>query len=110
MLIEPEGWLAEYEESLAEAHELPLSDRERKCLLQILRWMADESAEHQGEAIRCFVISAIRSCRTFCNVLSRADAWIESAELSADPDFCETMEKAKAAELQLSGVLGEDEA
>lgn len=44
------------------------------------------------------VICAIRACGDFYKGMSRADAWIESAELEADPDF---LESVKRAELQL---------
>ena len=86
MDIVPEKWVEEYETALAEAWEPALADDERATILRILGWFADLSDEHRAEAIRCLVISAVRACRLFENVLSRADAWIESAQLSSEGD------------------------
>lgn len=111
MRIDPDKWLAEYEASLAEAHEPPLQDHEREGIGRVLGWFAKMDEGYQAEAIRCFVICAIRGCADVARALSRADAWIESAELSADPDFDpETMRQAsgKTYEELFEGIEGEE--
>lgn len=96
MRIEPDKWLAEYEATLEDAHEPALRDYEREGLLRTLGWFAKMSDEHQAEAVRCMVICAIRACGDFYRGLSRADSWIESAELGNNPELCASMGQAMA--------------
>ncbi len=96
MRIEPDKWLEEYEASLAEGHEPTMGEAERESVLRILGFLADMEPEHQAEAMRCAMVTAIRGCRSFYRSLWHFDSWIESAELGANPDFVEAMRQDSA--------------